>query len=127
EVDLCGHATLATAHVLFRYLCPALDRLNFDTRSGNLAVTREGELLSMDFPSRPGTEAEITEALVSALGRRPRAVYRARDLMAVFDSPADIQALQPDFSRIAALDTFALIVTAPGAGVDFVSRFFAPA
>lgn len=126
EVDLCGHATLASAHVLFRYYFPALDRLAFDTRSGTLTVTRNGELLSMDFPSRPGKEVEVTESLASALGRKPRAAYRARDLMAVFDSASDIRNLQPDFQRIAALDTFALIVTAAGDSVDFVSRFFAP-
>jgi PhzF family phenazine biosynthesis protein len=127
EVDLCGHATLASAHVLFRHAFPALDRLTFDTKSGHLIVTKRGELLSMDFPARPGREVEVTDALASALGRRPRAAYRARDLMAVYGSASEIQALQPDFQRIAALDAFAVMVTAPGDGVDFVSRFFAPA
>jgi PhzF family phenazine biosynthesis protein len=127
EVDLCGHATLATAHILFRHLLPGRDRLAFSTRSGTLTVTREGELLSMDFPARPASEVEITDALVAALGRRPAKAYRARDLMAVFDSESDVRDLQPDFQRVTALDAFAVIATAPGKEVDFVSRFFAPA
>jgi len=68
EVDLCGHATLAAAHVLFRYTFPSAKRLTFETRSGNLTVTREGDLLAMDFPSRPGKPVEITDSVVSALG-----------------------------------------------------------
>ena len=127
EVDLCGHATLATAHVLFRYRFPGLDRLAFSTRSGKLTVTRTGESLSMDFPSRPAAEVAVTDSLAAALGRRPRAAYRARDLMAVFDAESEVRDLQPDFQRVAALDAFAVIVTAPGRDVDFVSRFFAPA
>jgi len=127
EVDLCGHATLATAHVLFRHLSPGRERIAFSTRSGTLTVTREGELLSMDFPARPASEVEVTDQLVAALGRRPSKAYRARDLMAVFGSESDVRDLQPDYQRVAALDTFAVIVTAPGTDVDFVSRFFAPA
>jgi predicted PhzF superfamily epimerase YddE/YHI9 len=127
EVDLCGHATLATAHVLFRYYYAGLDRLAFSTRSGILTVERSGELLAMDFPARPGSEVPVTESLAAALGRRPRLAYRARDLMAVFDSESDVRELQPDFQRIAALDAFAVMATAPGIDVDFVSRFFAPA
>lgn len=126
EVDLCGHATLATAHVLFRDCFPSQQRLVFNTLSGELAVAREGGLLSMDFPSRPGKRAEVTEALVAALGAKPQEAYRARDLLAVFGSEAEVRSLQPDLQRVAALDAFAVIVTAPGGDADFVSRFFAP-
>lgn len=126
EVDLCGHATLAAAYVLFRHRFPSLNRLTFSTQSGNLAVTRDGERLSMDFPSRPGVPANITDGLVSALGAMPREALLARDLLAVFDSESDVRALRPDFPRLALLDTFAVIVSAPGETVDFVSRFFAP-
>lgn len=126
EVDLCGHATLATAHVLFRYSFPSLNRLTFETRSGTLAVTRDGEFLSMDFPSRPGKPVEVSDDLAAALGRRPRAAYRARDLMAVFETESDVRDLRPDLQRIWAMDAFAIIVTAPGDEVDFVSRFFTP-
>src|SRR5258708_34698927 len=80
EVALCGHATLAAAHVLFRYTFPSAKRLTFGTRSGNLSVARDGGFLSMDFPSRPGKPVEVSDALVSALGMRPREAYLARDL-----------------------------------------------
>jgi len=126
EIDLCGHATLATADVLFRRYYRDLGRITFATRSGELIVSREGGLLSMDFPSRPGRRVDVTETLVSALGTRPREAWLTRDLLVVFDSEDQVKGFRPDFSRIAALDAFALIITAPGAEVDFVSRFFAP-
>jgi predicted PhzF superfamily epimerase YddE/YHI9 len=126
EVDLCGHATLAAAHVLFRHYIPSAERLTFSTRSGNLVVTRDGEFLSMDFPSRPGRQVEITDELVSSLGARPLEAYLARDLLTIFDSESAIRDLQPDFPRIASLDVFAVTVSAPGDAVDYVYRFFAP-
>ncbi|OIQ90767.1 putative isomerase YddE [mine drainage metagenome] len=126
EVDLCGHATLAAADVLFRHRYPAAERLSFDTRSGTLVVTRAGGVLSMDFPSRPGRPVAVSDGLVAALGARPREAHLARDLLAVFDTEAEVRAIEPDFAALAALDVFAVIVSAPGDGVDFVSRFFAP-
>lgn len=126
EVDLCGHATLAAADVLFRYRFPSLARLVFSTRSGELAVTRDGALLKMDFPARPGKPIAVTDALAAALGARPREAYMARDLLAIFDSESEVRSLGPDFPRIASLAAFAVIVSAPGDTVDFVSRFFAP-
>ena len=126
EVDLCGHATLATAHVLFRYVFPSADRLTFSTRSGTIPVARDGELLSLDFPARPGRPVEITAAVVAALGTRPQALYRARDLMAVFETESQVRDFQPDFARLATLDEFAVIITAPGTDSDYVCRFFAP-
>jgi len=126
EVDLCGHATLAAAHVLFRHFMPSADQLTFATCSGNLVVTRDADHLTLDFPARLGVSIEVSEQLVSALGTRPREVFLARDLLAIFDCESDIQNLQPNFARIAALDAFAVIVSAPGETVDFVSRFFAP-
>lgn len=126
EIDLCGHATLAAADVLFRYRFPALDRLIFSTRSGELAVTRDGALLKMDFPARPGKSIGVTDSLVSALGARPREAFLARDLLAIFDSESEVRSLRVDMQRIASLDAFAVITSAPGDAVDFVSRFFAP-
>lgn len=126
EVDLCGHATLAAADVLFRYRFPSLARLAFSTKSGELVVTREGALLKMDFPARPGQPVAVTDALAAALGARPREAYLARDLLAIFGSESDVRSLRPDFARVAALDAFAIIASAPGDEVDFVSRFFAP-
>jgi predicted PhzF superfamily epimerase YddE/YHI9 len=126
EIDLCGHATLASGHVLFAYHYPALTRVSFSTRSGVLAVSRANALLTLDFPARPGVAIEVSETLARALGARPRAAYLERDLLAVFETEDEIRELRPDFDRIAQLDAFAVIVSAPGKTVDFVSRFFAP-
>lgn len=126
EVDLCGHATLAAAHVLFRHFMPAANRVTFSTCSGKLDVTRDADRLTLDFPARPGIRVEVTDKLALALGARPTEALLARDLLAVFDNEAEVQELQPDFAQVAALDAFAVIVSAPGQTVDFVSRFFAP-
>lgn len=126
EVDLCGHATLAAGHVLFARKYPSLKKLTFSTRSGDLTVSREGDRLSLDFPARPGTPIEVSGSLASALGARPREAYLARDILAVFDTEEAIRSLNPNFGLVAELDAFAVIVTAPGNTVDFVSRFFAP-
>jgi PhzF family phenazine biosynthesis protein len=133
EVDLCGHATLASAFLLFDLLEPERAHVRFHTRSGPLEVSRTADGLVMDLPARPPSpvDAAAADALARALGRQPSVVLRARDLLAVFDRAEDVRALRPDLAAIAALDAFAVIVTAPGGGadgdVDFVSRFFAPA
>lgn len=126
EVDLCGHATLAAAHVLFREHFPDSDQLRFNTNSGELGVVRDSELIYLDFPSRPGQPLNVGNDLIKSLGVEPVEAVNSRDLMVVFGSEADVQNFVPDYQAIEALDTFALIVTAPGLDVDFVSRFFAP-
>ena len=126
EVNLCGHATLATAWVLLNRLEQTGDSVTFHTRSGPLAVSRDGVRLVMDFPAQPPTEAEIGN-VTDALGVEPEAVLAAPYAMAVIDSEETVRAIRPDFARIAALDIPELIVTAPGRDCDFVSRFFAPA
>jgi PhzF family phenazine biosynthesis protein len=126
EVDLCGHATLASAHVIFHYLRQSANSVTFSTRSGSLIVARDGELLSMDFPARPGKPMPIKDALVDALGIRPVEAYLAHDLLVVFESESQIRDFQPDFQHIASLDAFAVIISAPGDAVDYVYRFFAP-
>jgi len=126
EVDLCGHATLAAAHVLFTHLGHPGPAVSFDTRSGMLTVTRRGGLLEMDFPARPPVPSAGAETLATALGRQPLEVLRADDYLAVFDSEATVRALTPDFPLLATLDLRGVIVTAPGVSDDFVSRFFAP-
>ncbi|HEY4188168.1 MAG TPA: PhzF family phenazine biosynthesis protein [Polyangia bacterium] len=131
EVDLCGHATLASAFVLMTELSPARTRVVFSTRSGPLTVERAGDKLTMDFPSRPATQLTTPfPALSAGLGRTPVAVWTARSFVAVFEDAETVRGLRPDFAKIAALDTYGVIVTAPGTGadadVDCVSRFFAP-
>ena len=126
EIDLCGHATLATAHVLFRHHFPQAERFAFQTKSGILTVRRDGDRLSMDFPSRPGTPVSVNDALTGALGAKPQEALLARDLLAVFETEEQVRALKPDFQRVAQLEAMAVIASAPGESVDFVSRFFAP-
>jgi PhzF family phenazine biosynthesis protein len=127
EVDLCGHATLAAAYILFTRLAPGLERAQFNSHSGPLVVTQqEGEWMEMDFPSRPPEPCPVPEGLVEALGAEPRETLVSRDLLAVFDTEEQVRALAPDMGKLAALDFFAVAVTARGAEADFVSRFFAP-
>ncbi len=128
EIDLCGHATLATAFVLSRFFRPEADEFRFDTLSGRLTVTKSGGRFVLDFPARVLRPYPITERMVQALGgARPREAYISRDLLFVFDSESDIVALQPDFAKIKALDEgLAAFVTAPGDSFDFVARAFVP-
>ncbi len=126
EVDLCGHATLATAYVIFTYLEPDLAAIQFHTLSGVLEVTREGALLAMIFPARPGARCDAPAALVKGLGKPPLAVYKSRDYMAVYASEQDVLDLLPDMDELKKLDALGVIATARGNSVDFVSRFFAP-
>lgn len=126
EVDLCGHATLAAAHVLFRHEgCPE-EPLRFETRSGTLSVTRDGDWIRLDFPSRPPEDCGIPEDLVTGLGRAPIRVQRSRDYLAVFETESEVRGLSPDFAALARVDSLGVIATAPGNSCDFVSRFFAP-
>jgi PhzF family phenazine biosynthesis protein len=129
EVDLCGHATLASAFIVFSFLAPGRRQVVFQTqKAGPLTVSRQGDELAMDFPARPPEELAMSTPVATALGMAPAALLAARDYLAVYDSAAQVAALRPDFAAIAALDRFAVIATAPGSGgVDFVSRFFAPA
>ena len=126
EVDLCGHATLATAHVLFNEIGHIGPRIIFKTRSGDLFVEKDGAGLKMDFPSCPPVAREISELITQGLGKRPVEVLAADDYMAVFESEEIVRAIRPDQTLLAQLDLRGVIITAPGIEVDFVSRFFAP-
>lgn len=126
EVDLCGHATLASAHVIFNILGHSEQSVSFDTRSGELTVEREGEFLAMNFPTVPVKPCNPPIRLIEGLGQRPNEVLAGDDYVAVFDSEAVVRSISPDFSKLRELDLRGVIVTAPGRDVDFVSRFFAP-
>jgi PhzF family phenazine biosynthesis protein len=126
EVDLCGHATLASAHVIFRHLGYRGSIVRFQTRSGALAVTRSDELLTLDFPARPATPCSAPAELLEGLQCTPTATAKARDYLAVLDTEQAIRELRPDMASLARLDCLGIIVTAPGDECDFVSRFFAP-
>lgn len=126
EVDLCGHATLASAHVLFAILGYPESLIRFMTRSGELTVERRIDALAMDFPARPPAPCPVPELLAEALGAKPQEVLAADDYVAVYDSEAAIRALEPDMSKLQKLDRRGVCVTSRGLDVDFVSRFFAP-
>lgn len=126
EVDLCGHATLAAAYVIFHYLEPDLDVVEFDSRSGVLLVQRMGAQLQMDFPAEWVTACSAPEPLVAGLGVKPLAVFKGKDYLVVLESEQQLRELTPDFRLLAQLDLRGIIVTAAGEAVDFVSRFFAP-
>lgn len=126
EVDLCGHATLASAHVILNFLKPGMRVVKLSSKSGPLKVVRAGELLALDFPTRSPKACPPPHGLVEALGQAPVRTFVSRDVMAVYDNEDDVRNLSPDFERLGHLNAFAIIVTAPGQEADFVSRFFAP-
>ncbi len=128
EIDLCGHATLATAHVIFTQIAVQRETINFHTlQAGTLSVSRQGDLYTLDFPSRVPEPAALPEGLTAALGgTMPKQVLKSRDYFLVYENEAEIIALKPDFSALNKIDAIGFIVTAPGTNSDFVSRFFAP-
>ncbi len=126
EVDLCGHATLATAFLLLGELEAGGDEVHFETRSGRLTVRRDGDRLAMDFPSKTPEPCAAPDGLAAGLGREPSEVLAADDYFAVFATEAEVRAIEPDSARLAGLDRRGVIVTAEGNEADFVSRFFAP-
>lgn len=126
EIDLCGHATLATAYVVFTYLDKNIKKISFKTKSGVLEVFKEDNLLSMIFPSRKGDKCKAPNELIKGLGREPKEVYKSRDYMAVFETEEEIKNLNLNMEELKKLDSFGVIVTAKGKKVDFVSRYFAP-
>ena len=125
EVDLCGHATLAAAHVILNVLDSGAGQVVFETRSGELTVSRDQDKLSMDFPSKPAEPCEPPSGMLEALGGEPLEFLRGQYYLAVYASETEIRELRPGFAALAGMDD-AVIVTAPGDEVDFVSRFFAP-
>lgn len=128
EVDLCGHATLATAHVLFTVYRYPQASVRFHTRSGELTVTQQQDWLTLNFPADTITAVEPPEALMAALGATPQEIYRGKsDYLAVMQDQPDIEALTPDFRLLATLhEVRGVIVTAAGEDTDFVSRCFYP-
>lgn len=126
EIDLCGHATLASAYVICTYLDHSVNELTFKTASGILEVSKNNGLYSLTFPSREGEKCDAPEALVKGLGKVPQEVYKARDYLAVFEKEQDILELTLNFTELEKLDGFGVIATAKGDKADFVSRFFAP-
>ncbi|MFC2023586.1 PhzF family phenazine biosynthesis protein [Chloroflexota bacterium] len=127
EVDLCGHATLAAAHVLFHHLGCSADLISFSSRSGPLHVRQDGGVLFLNLPTDTLHPAEPPQDLIDGLGARPAEVFRGRDdFLAILDSEGAIASLSPDMALLSKVPSRGVIVTAQGREVDFVSRFFAP-
>jgi len=125
EVDLCGHATLASAYVLFHELHHEGDEILFESQSGKLSVKKDGDLLAMDFPSWKPLPCDIPKNLAEGLGIKPSAVLKSGDYLCVLPSEEDVLSVRPDSLLLQTLD-LDVIITARGKSVDFVSRYFAP-
>lgn len=128
EVDLCGHATLASAYVVFEHLEPTRESITFESRSGPLHVSldRRTDRMTLDFPEYPSERVSLHDEVAAAVGARPLEVWQGKKLMAVYERESDVRAIAPDFARVVKLPAFGLIVTAPGDACDFVSRYFVP-
>jgi PhzF family phenazine biosynthesis protein len=126
EVDLCGHATLASAYAIFTYIDPCRTQVTFKSRSGPLTVSRQGDLLAMDFPSKPPSPCAAPPSLTEALAVRPSEVLCSEDYFVVLASEQDVRSVDPDMGLLRKVDLRGVTVTAKGRDADFVSRFFAP-
>jgi len=126
EVDLCGHATLAAAHVLVEHLGYGCEKIVFHSRSGPLYVAAGGTHLTLDFPADPPVGCAVPEAIARAFGKAPAELLRGSDYIAVFETGTDLEALTPDPALLRTLDLRGVCITARDDTYDFVSRFFAP-
>jgi PhzF family phenazine biosynthesis protein len=126
EIDLCGHATLASAFVLFNHLNNTDEVIRFRTKSGVLEVTRKGGLIELNFPSRMPQHCVAPDNLLKGINLPPLKVLKSRDYFLVYEDEELIKQVIPDFNYLDQLDTVGVIVTAPSREVDFVSRFFVP-
>jgi PhzF family phenazine biosynthesis protein len=128
EIDLCGHATLASAYVILNCLGYDFKTVVFETMSGKLKVSRNGAFLEMDFPSRPPIKAELPKVIADSLSQQPLEVYKARDYVLVYNSESDIANLKVSATILEQINISpgGIIVTAKGDNCDFISRFFTP-
>jgi PhzF family phenazine biosynthesis protein len=127
EVDLCGHATLAAAHVMFEHEGITGNVIRFQSRSGELLVTKNNQLLTLNFPADPAEQIEFFPELLAGFNIKPLEAYKGKmDYVLVFENEKQIREVQPDLRAISKLKSRGAIVTAKGDSVDFVSRYFAP-
>lgn len=126
EVDLCGHATLASAFVLFECEGYQGDTVRFDSRSGELSVSRNGDLLVLDFPAQPPQACDAPAAITSALGAEPAECLQAADLIAVYEDEQFVRTASPDIEKLRNVDSRGIVITAASSDYDFVARFFGP-
>lgn len=126
EVDLCGHATLASAYVIYNYHGFTEDRINFESKTGLLSVEKKDDLLVMDFPSQPPVQCSMPEEIVRAFKVKATECLKAEDYIVVFDHEDDVALAQPDFFELSKLDLRGVAITAKSNDCDFVARFFGP-
>jgi PhzF family phenazine biosynthesis protein len=126
ETDLCGHATQASGFIVMNRLAPQKSTVRFHTRSGPLAVTRQGEMFAIDLPAQPPAPCAMPPKTVAALGRKPVEILGAVKYLVIYDSEADVASLAPDTAALRDIDRDGVIASAPGRDCDFVSRYFAP-
>ncbi|MBT8342379.1 MAG: PhzF family phenazine biosynthesis protein [Desulfatitalea sp.] len=126
EVDLCGHATLATAYVLFNILGYKREKIEFDSRSGLLLVTKSNDRIILDFPSQPPVLCDIPNEIIRAFDIAPIECLKSEDYIAVFEREIDIESAKPNLNQLAKLDLRGVIITAKSSKYDFIARFFAP-
>ena len=126
EVDLCGHATLASAFVIFKILKVETKEIRFKSLSGTLFVKRIGDLLTLNFPSQEPQKCRTPKILIDALGVKPENCFLGQDYMAIYNNEDQVYKISPDFGKLNRLDLRGVIVTAPGRNYDFISRAFFP-
>ena len=126
EVDLCGHATLASAHVLYAHLNYSKESVAFHTRSGQLIVTKQANTYVMDFPAQAGVSCEAPEQLHKAFNKQHLKCWQSEDYILLFDSEREVLELQPNMEQLLQVDLRGVIATAASAEYDFVARFFGP-
>ena len=126
EVDLCGHATLAAAYVVFNDLGVEVDTICFESKSGPLRVVREGELLVMDFPLQPPVPCQIPDEIVRAFKVKPIECLESEDYIVVFENEEDLLLADPDLLELSKLDLRGVVITAKSSKYDFAARFFGP-
>jgi len=127
EINLCGHATLASAHVIINHLDYHYEKIQFDSKSGILNVFKKDGMLTLDFPTAELSPAIIKGDFSEAIGKIPIGLFKGNNkLLAIYETEQNIIEINPDFGKLGKLDFIGIIVTAPGNNTDFVSRFFAP-
>ncbi len=126
EIDLCGHATLASAYVIFNHLNHTSDFIQFNCKIGKLEVSKKDELIELNFPSRMPQPVEAPEALLKGVNIKPAKILKSRDYFLVYEDESQVRQIVPDYNYLNKVDSIGIIVTAPGREVDFVSRFFVP-
>lgn len=126
EVDLCGHATLASAYVIFNILGYNENEISFESKSGLLTVKRNGQLLEMDFPAQPPTQCATPDQLINAFNVTPLECLKAEDYIVVFNDEDDVLNAKPNLSLLSELDLRGVAITSKSNTYDFITRFFAP-